>query len=371
MTDGNDPVPSEPTPASPVPAGGEPGRVEAEVQPRVRAEAPRPRAARPRPRSTTAASCLLGALGLLAFGGLGLCLITASFGGGGLGGSLMEETVSADEGAQRKILLIEYEGVIAQRVGGGLFDIGYDLVERMRRQLKQASEDDGVAAVVLVLDTPGGTVTASDRIWRLIKEFRRQTGKKVVLHMGGVCASGGYYIAAAADTITCEPTTITGSIGVVLSGLNFHDLLREYGVKDVTIASGTNKALLNPTSPVQEQHLAILQGMVDDAYERFITLVAEGRPLELEEVRPLADGRIYTANQALQLKLVDSIGYREDAIAAAKRLANLTAARVVRYKRPPSLADALAGNVRAPALRVDQAFVDEMRTPRLMAIWRP
>lgn len=362
--------PAAAEPAAPLPshdAAPEPTRIRQEPSRRGRAERP----ARARPSS--AASCLLGAFALSIMGGLGLCLISGAL-PGAVGGALVEQTVSGDRDAPAKVLLIEYEGVIAAQVGGGLFEPGFDLVERIGRQLDQAAKDDEVRAVVLALDTPGGTVTASDRIWHRIKRFRDEAKKPVVLHMGAVCASGGYYIASACDEIRCEPTTITGSIGVLLSGLNFHGLLEKYGVRDVTIASGANKALLNPTSPVSESHIAILQGMVDDAYDRFVQLVDEGRPaLDEAQVRQLADGRIYTANQALELELVDGIGYLDDSVEAAKQLAGVSQARLVRYRSPPTLAEALAGNVRAPAapaLRLDPAAIDELASPRLLAIWR-
>lgn len=334
------------------------------------ADAPPSPSPRPRPPAKNAtASCLIGGVALVGLAVLSVCLISAST--SGAGGSLTEQTVEGSGDA--KIVLLEYQGAIAQMAGGeGMFQPGYDLVERIKKQLDRASEDAAVKAVLFDLDTPGGTVTASDRIWRLFKQFREKTGKPVVLHMGAVCASGGYYIASAADKVVCEPTTITGSIGVVLSTVNVHDFLTEHGIQDVTITSGPNKDLLNPLGPVREEHNVILRGMIDDAYARFTQLVSDGRGIPLEKVRELADGRIYTANQALELKLVDSIGYRDDALALTKQLAGVTEAKLVRYRKPPSLADALAGNVRfgggTPSLSLET--LDELTSPRLMAVWR-
>jgi protease-4 len=320
---------------------------------------------------------------------LGGCLVfgfAATLGGGGVGGlaaggagELVEETVEGTGDA--KIVLIQLDGPIARVQGGGLFGGGVDLVERMRKEFEAAAEDKDVKGVLLSIDSPGGTVTASDQIWRFVRRYRETTSRPVVVHMGALCASGGYYIAVAGNELFCEPTTITGSIGVVLSGLNFHDLLSKYGVRDVTITSGANKDLLNPTAPVREEHLAIIKGMVDETYERFVTLVHEGRKdtgLTLDEVRALADGRIYTADQALKHKLVDKVGYRRDALERAASLAGYTPAgvRLVRYTRPPTLADVLSGAARLPGLaaggepRLDPAMLDELGTPRLLALWR-
>ncbi|HBP17982.1 MAG TPA: signal peptide peptidase SppA, partial [Planctomycetes bacterium] len=221
----------------------------------------------------------------------------------------------------------------------------------------------------LRIDSPGGTVGASDRIWHMVSEFKRTTGKPVVVHMGGTCASGGYYIAVACDHLIAEPTTITGSIGVVLSTLNFSGLLKEYGVKDVTIKSGPNKDLLNSTAPPNEEHLAIMQTMVDETYARFTEIVAKGRPIKLEKVRQLADGRIYTANQALKHQLIDAIGYQEDAFATVRRLAQAGACQLVRYRKPPTFADVLAGNARAPQLNLDD-LLGQLQGPRLLVLWR-
>ncbi|MBX3469773.1 MAG: signal peptide peptidase SppA [Planctomycetes bacterium] len=322
-------------------------------------------------------------LGCLLLGGCALFGMVAAIGGSGLGmaraGALIEETVQGKGDA--KVVLVELEGMIARVQGGGLFGGGVDLVDRLRRELEAAADDKDVKALVLSIDSPGGTVTASDQIWKHVKRFREKTGRPVVIHMGALCASGGYYIAVAGDEIVCEPTTITGSIGVVLSTLNFHDLLEKYGIRDVTITSGPNKDLLNPTGPLREEHLRILKQMVDETHARFTRLVHEGRGrtgLTLEEVQALADGRIFTADQALAQKLVDHIGYRQDALDRAASLAGVAGAdvRLVRYARPPTLADLLSASARLPGAagggepRLDPALLDDLATPRLMVLWR-
>jgi protease-4 len=320
-----------------------------------------------------AGACLLfGLVGLLGGGGVG--------GLAAGGGAMFEETVSGT--GEAKVVLVELDGPIARVQGGGLFGGGVDLVERMRKELEAAADDASVKAVLLSIDSPGGTVTASDQIWRHVRRYKEKTGNPVVVHMGALCASGGYYIAVAADELVCEPTTITGSIGVLLSGLNFHDLLQKYGVRDVTITSGPNKALLNSTAPVNDDHVAILKSMVDETYARFTQLVFEGRKhtgLTLERVRELADGRIYTAEQAKAEKLVDHIGYRQDALDRATALAKLTpgGVKLVRYTRPPTLAEVLSGGAArfgalssGGELRLDASVLDDLATPRLLVLWR-
>jgi protease IV len=334
--------------------------------------------------------------GLSAFMAVGIllgsfCCLFSMFasGGAGMGGAVpMQEEVLAGTG-DGKVVLIELEGVIAPTVGtGGLFGLsGVDLVESLQRQFDRAADDPQVKAVLLSIDSPGGTVTTSDQIWHMVQRFRKRTGKPVVVHMGSMCASGGYYVAVAADKLMCEPTTITGSIGVILSGLNFHELLERYGVQDVTIASGDNKALLSPTAPVSDEHREILQGLVSSMQARFVKLVAEGRSLSVEEVEAFADGRIVTAEQALELKMVDDIGYREDAFALARELARVPQAQLIRYTRPPGLGDLLAGArtdagglsalIGAPGRANSetrpldaQTLADQLSRPRLLVLWR-
>ena len=208
-------------------------------------------AARPSPQRPNFPLLIGLAFMVLTFG---FCMMLSSFGGGGAsvaagGPKKLNEVFVSGEG-EDKIALIELKGVIAeQQTSGGILGASVNLVERMEREFAAAAADEQVKAVLLRIDSPGGTVSASDQIWHTVSEFRRTTNKPVIVHMGGTCASGGYYIAVACDALICEPTTITGSIGVILSTLNFADLLKKYGVADVTIKSGANKDLLNSTAP--------------------------------------------------------------------------------------------------------------------------
>ena len=173
------------------------------------------------------------------------------------------------------------------------------------------------------IDTPGGGVTLADELHDAILRFRQSSeGRFVFVHMGDLCCSGGYYTAVGADWIMARPTTLTGSIGVIMSTFNIAELAHKIGVTDVTIASGENKDLLNPLKPVKPEHVKILEEPIKQLYERFVGIVAEGRDLPIEVVRQLADGRVFTADDALKHKLVDSIGHEDEAIEQIKKLAD-------------------------------------------------
>jgi protease-4 len=276
---------------------------------------------------------------------------------------------------EAKVALVELNGVISSEVAtGGVFGVPQRPVERIRRELDEAAKDDAVKAVLFSVDSPGGTITASDEILEHVRRWKERTKKKLVVHMGGICASGGYYVSSAADEIVAEPTTITGSIGVILSSFNFAGTLGLLKIDPVTIKSGANKDLLNPFEPLKEAHLRIIQDMIDHAYGRFVGVVAKGRGIPEDEVRQLADGRIYTADDALRLKLIDKIGYREDAFEEAKRLAGASEATLFRYTRPPSILDALAGDVEARLPERDAAAAAigaALATPRICYLWEP
>jgi protease-4 len=290
-------------------------------------------------------------------------------------GRLSERWVAGE--GEAKAVLIELSGVILDEVrSDGLFGLTRRPVERIRRELEQAEKDDAVKAVIFAVDSPGGTITASDEILHLFQRFKKNSGKKVVVRMGGVAASGGYYVSSAADVILAEPTTITGSIGVILQTFNLSKALEWMKVENLTIKSGANKDLLNPFQPVNEEHVRILQNVIDRAYDRFVHVVSEGRGIPEDEVRRLADGRIYTAQEALDRKLIDGIGYLEDAIEKARALARVEKLTVVKYSRVSGFLAALAGDpdaearVEAPrGFGIDAVF--DLARPRLCYLWAP
>ena len=249
-------------------------------------------------------------------------------------------------------------------------------VARVAQVLRQVSDDDDVKALVLRINSPGGTVGASDIIYHEVRGFAEQKKVPVVAQFLDLGTSGAYYVALSADEIVAQPTSVTGSIGVILFGLNLEGLLDKVGVKDQTLKAGLNKDIGSPLRPLKPEERVILQNVLDSMHTRFIGLVRERRPqLSDDNVAQATDGRILTAEQALQLGLVDRIGYLDDAIAAAKRRANLTQARVVIYRRPSEFSEniysaAQGGPPRVNLINFDLGTLlyDEAQ---FMYLWRP
>lgn len=234
-----------------------------------------------------------------------------------------------------KTLRIPLTGVImSSDRGRGLFETGEDgSAPAALRKIRAAIEDEEIDGLFLCIDSPGGGVTASDELHHAVRRFRAsRKGRFALVLMGEACCSGGYYVACAADCVIARPTSLTGSIGVLLNGVNASELVRKVGVAPVTVVSGKNKDLLNPLKPVDAGHVAIVQDAVDQMHGRFVSIVAEGRRMDVEKVRALADGRVFSASDALENGLVDAIGYREEALAQLRRLAGDKDVRVVRYQ---------------------------------------
>jgi protease-4 len=230
-----------------------------------------------------------------------------------------------------KVALIDVDGLIVNARTGNLFSSGDNPVSLFRERLDAAACDRRVKAVVLRINTPGGGVTASDIMYRDLVNFREETGKPVVACLMDVAASGGYYLAVGCDRIFAHPTTVTGSIGVIMNLYNAHGLLSMVGVKSEPIKSGPNKDIGNPARPMSDAERALLQKMVNSFHEQFVSVVAKGRNLPVERVRELADGRVYTGLEAKAEGLVDEVGYLEDALNAALAMACLKDAKVVAY----------------------------------------
>lgn len=190
-------------------------------------------------------------------------------------------------------------------------------------QITRLTDEPDVKALLLVVNSPGGSVTASDNLYHALECFKHaQEGRKIMVMGGDIVASGAYYLAMQADWIRVQPTSVVGSIGVIIPGVNLSGLAQRIGIADNSIASGDSKDIGNPLKPVNPQHNAMLKTVVNGMYERFIGLVANGRKMQLEDVRKLADGRLYTAADARNLRLVDDIGY-EDTV--EEKLAELLA----------------------------------------------
>ena len=214
------------------------------------------------------------------------------------------------------------------------------------RRIRRATIDSRIDGILLDIDSPGGEVTASDELWKALKDFRdsrqdTQTPRFVVALFGGTAASGAYYAAAAADWIVARPTTLTGSIGVKMSSINVKGLADRYGVKEVSVVSGPDKNLLSPFSDLTEPQRQKLQKQVDALHARFVELVAKGRRMEEARVRELADGRVFLAAEAKEAGLVDEIGYLEDAKAQVSTRLGGATPRYVAYEDDLSVVKAL------------------------------
>lgn len=218
--------------------------------------------------------------------------------------------------------IIRIEGPIAAGPSGddllGAFTGSDDVLEDIR----EAMDDPAVKAVVLRINSPGGSAAASQEIGREVQRLR-EAGKVVVVSMGDVAASGGYWIAAGADKIVASPATITGSIGVIMEFSKLEELYRKLGVEVEVIKSGPHKDIGSPSRGLTETERDILQGMVNDIFDQFVQVVAEGRNLPREEVEKLADGRIFTGRQARDLGLVDELGNFTEAVDLAAGMAGI------------------------------------------------
>jgi protease-4 len=249
---------------------------------------------------------------------------------------LKEKTISGY--GRDKILLMEVSGVILEGPHRllGLMK-GVTSPSRIKEELEKAAQDDRIKAVVLKINSPGGTVSAADVILHELKAFKASRGVPVVVCFQGLAASGGYYLGQAGDTIIAYPTCITGSIGVIAMKFNFRGLMDKVGVDDDLVKSGKWKDFWSPFRPASPQEKEMMQQIIDDFYRRFVDVVAQGRHLSLKQTREVADGRIFTASQARDLGLVDQLGYLDDALELARVKAGLEAgARVITYHRPGS-----------------------------------
>lgn len=253
-------------------------------------------------------------------------------------GGPQERYHSLDKVATSKIAIIRAEGTIME---------GDDFI---KKQIERVEEDEDVVAVVLRVSSPGGTVTWSDYLYHQLVELRKERELPIVVSMGSICASGGYYISMAVgeqeDAIFAEPTTWTGSIGVIIPHYDFSGLMGTLSIRDDSIASGPLKQMGSPTQRMTEEEREIFQELVDETFKDFKTIVKAGRPVyrdDEESLDAVATGQIFTAKQALDKGLVDRIGFMEEAIERAAEIAGVSTdeVRCVEYKKPQGPLDAL------------------------------
>jgi protease IV len=232
-----------------------------------------------------------------------------------------------------KILLIDIQGPISnqplliQNVG-----IIPGMVARVRQELELAFQDNNIRALLLRIDSPGGTITDSDVIYHSLMEFKKAKKIKIVAAMGDLAASGAFYIAMAADEIYAHPTTVTGSIGVILDHMEGSDLMNKLGVKADPVTSGKYKDIMSPFRHMTDEERALLQAVVNTQYEKFLKVVGDGRPkMTAQQIRSIADGRIMTADEAKERGLIDGIGYLDDVYKRITQLSGFPNNSLIRY----------------------------------------
>jgi protease-4 len=292
------------------------------------------------------------------------------------GGPRLEETVVEEHKGADKIAIVPIEGVISSHMGDRG---GYTMVDVVKAQLQRADEDSDVKAVILRVDSPGGEVLASDEIARHITRFEQRSGKPVIVSMGSLAASGGYYVSAPCNWIVAHELTITGSIGVIMHGYNYRGLMDKVGLRPEVYKSGKFKDMLSGDRTVDQispEERAMVQKLIDDTYAKFKQVVADGRKHAQagnKEVRPLtpdwadyADGRVLSGKEALAVGLVDEVGNFDDAVARAQKIAGLAGkATLIEYRQRLDFADifGLWGKSEAAVVKVDLG----LETPKLEA----
>lgn len=290
-------------------------------------------------------------------------------------GPLEEEVISGAGAA--KVALIDVSGVIGARETRGIYRKPGQLAT-IKEILTVAAEDEEVKAVVVRINSPGGTVTASDVLHHELRAFKQRRGIPVVASIMDLGTSGGYYVASAADKIVAHPSSVTGSIGVIMLQLDASGLLDKIGVEANAVASGPMKGMGSPLRSMTADERQVFQGVIDSFYQRFLDVVQQGRPqLSARQIRTLADGRIYSGAQAKELGLVDAVGYLDDAVEVARAAAGVADARVVSYRRPGEYQNNIysqftgGGTALAQLSNLDAMTLLRSGTPQFMYLWMP
>ena len=288
---------------------------------------------------------------------------------------LVEHEVSGSGGD--KIVLLDISGEITSQSSSSAF--GLQTIEstlaRTEAALQLARDDDDVRAVILRINSPGGGVTASDVLYQQIRRYRDATSTPVIAAIDDVGASGAYYAALAADEIVAHPTSVVGSIGVVMQGMNFTGLMKKLGVETQTVKTGEMKDIGSPFEKMSDDERRVLQSVIDDMYDRFLGLVRKNRPqLSAEMSQKITDGRIFSAKQALDGGLIDRIEYLEDTIEHVKRSAGLGEATVIVYRQANDYVRGIHSRLgttpnQSGVLNIGAAVAP--RSPRLLYQWIP
>lgn len=263
------------------------------------------------------------------------------------------------------IAVVSIDGAIS---GNGSPLQGEGSMAFISEQLREARENPAVMAVILQIDSPGGGLTASDLLHHEVELFK-ESGKPVLAWAGSMMASGGYYIAVAADNIMASPTATVGSIGVILQHFQVSEMMEKLGIKVNPVTSGQRKDLGSPFRDMKPEERQLLQDYIDNAHKRFVDIVAKGRNMPTEQVAAFADGGIMDANTALEKGLVDSIGYIQDAIAWVEEKTDEEDMRVIGYRRQISLGELFNEAGAGAATAALEAASAADRAPRAMAVY--
>ena len=250
--------------------------------------------------------------------------------------TLRETTVGGDESLwlRDKIAVIDVDGLIAYQTGGGLMGGSGNPVSTFIEKLRMAEKDKHTRAVVLRINSPGGSVAATDAMYEALTRFKKDANKPVIVSVLGMAASGGYYLACGGDAIIAQPGSVIGSIGTIMQTVSVEGTLEKIGVRTVAIKSGELKDIASITHNLTDAERQVLQEIIDAFYGQFCQVVRDRRDLTAEQLEPLADGRIFTAKAAVDSGLVDALGYLDDAVETAKHAAGIEQAKIVMYQRP-------------------------------------
>ncbi|MFQ5597249.1 MAG: signal peptide peptidase SppA [Nitrospiria bacterium] len=288
----------------------------------------------------------------------------------------LQESVVGGSGVD-KIVLINVSGFISEQKPSGLIDKP-DMVARIKEELNRAAQDKDVKGILLKINSPGGTVTASDLIYNEILQFKKKTGKTVTASILDLGTSGAYYIAMAADQVLVHPTSVIGSIGVIMLHVNVEGLMKKVGVGAESIKSGVNKDLGSPLKPLSPEGRGILQVIIDNMHARFLKVIEAGREgLSPQRIQDLADGRVYTAAEAKASGLVDDIAYLDQAIDITKAKAGIQKARLVIYARGGEYKNNIYSQALQPSADpltqwgIDPKTLLRGGSPRFLYLWSP
>jgi protease-4 len=284
-------------------------------------------------------------------------------------------TCAADLQAAR-IAIVDVDGLLLNSDFTGPFSLGENPLALFREKLDAIAADAAVAAVVVRINSPGGSVTASDIMWRDLHQFRSKTHKPVVASLMDLGTGGAYYLATAADLIVAHPTAVTGGIGVILNLYNLRDLMAQYNVVAQEIKAGKNIDMGTSARNLTPETKQLLQAMADEFHQRFQRVVHQARPALDPNQAETFDGRVFTAQQALERKLIDRIGYLDDAVRAAQELAHVNQAELVLFRRrndPARSPYSISPNVplQATGLPVSLPGLERSKLPTFLYLWQP